>query len=191
MASAYDSSVCSGRYPLAPRWPITSGFFSELRPFSSWPLPAVAAGAVTASRAHAASSARIQSARVFIWGPPPLVPGAVRTYPTGLQVTRGPGGPAHQQLGGQHHPPARPPARHASLEQLERGGAQQLTIQRDGGEGRVERPREVHVVEADDGHIVRDPQSAVARGHVEAGGDQVVVAEHGGRPPVEQRARRP
>src|SRR5262245_7064673 len=26
IASLYDASVCSGRYPLAPRWPITIGF---------------------------------------------------------------------------------------------------------------------------------------------------------------------
>ena len=41
-----------------------------------------------------------------------------------------------------------------------------------------------------DREVARDAQPALARGQVEAGGDDVVVAEHGGRLLVEQRAGR-
>jgi hypothetical protein len=44
----------------------------------------------------------------------------------------GGGGPAHQELRGQHHPAARAPAGHPRLEQLEGRRAHQLGVERDG-----------------------------------------------------------
>ena len=66
------------------------------------------------------------------------------------------------------------------------GRAQQLGVQRHGRERRVEHAREVHVVEADDRELVRDPDAALARGQVHAGGDHVVVAEDRGGLLVEE-----
>src|SRR4051812_40515188 len=93
---------------------------------------------------------------------------------------------AHQELRWKHDSLARSRARQALLEQLERGGPEKLSVERDGGERGAQHAREVHVIEADHRQVFGDPDAALARSEVHARGDHVVVAEHSGGHLVEK-----
>src|SRR5688572_1268404 len=70
---------------------------------------------------------------------------------------------ADEELGRQHHALARALAAQAHLEQLERPGSEEVGVERDGSERRLEYARELHVVEADHRELVRDLDAALAR----------------------------
>ena len=99
---------------------------------------------------------------------------------------------AHDELDRQR-PAADLLARHHRRERAEGDRAELLGVGADRGQPRREHAHERQVVEAHHRQVLGDPQAELAGGEIDAAGEDVVVADHGGRQvlDLEQRPRRP